>query len=116
MDRRLLGGLTPAAFLKKHWQKKPLLVRGAFPAFQDPVTPDELGGLALEPGVESRLVFEKGGKRPWELRQGPFKDSALRRLPKSHWTLLVQVSTASCRPPPPSSTASASSPAGAATT
>ena len=90
MDRRLLGGLTPAAFLKKHWQKKPLLVRGAFPAFQDPVTPDELGGLALEPGVESRLVFEKGGKRPWELRQGPFKDSALRRLPKSHWTLLVQ--------------------------
>lgn len=90
MDRRLLNGLTPAAFLKRHWQKKPLLVRGAFPDFRDPLTADELGGLALEKGVESRLVFEKGGKSPWELRRGPFKDSVLRKLPSSHWTLLVQ--------------------------
>ena len=25
----LLGGLSPAAFLRAHWQKKPLLVRQA---------------------------------------------------------------------------------------
>ena len=30
-DRSLLGGLTPAAFLRRHWQKRALLVRGAIP-------------------------------------------------------------------------------------
>jgi len=27
----LLGGLSPARFMKRHWQKKPLLVRAAVP-------------------------------------------------------------------------------------
>ena len=27
----LLGGLTPQQFMSRHWQKKPLLVRGAIP-------------------------------------------------------------------------------------
>ena len=27
----LLGGLTPAQFMRRHWQKKPLLVRQALP-------------------------------------------------------------------------------------
>ena len=29
----LLGGMTPQLFMKRHWQKKPLLIRGAVPAF-----------------------------------------------------------------------------------
>ena len=28
-ENRLLGGLSPATFLAKHWQRRPLLVRGA---------------------------------------------------------------------------------------
>ena len=30
----LLGGLTPAQFMRRHWQKKPLLVRQALPGVQ----------------------------------------------------------------------------------
>jgi len=29
----VLGGLAPAAFLREHWQKRPLLVRQALPGF-----------------------------------------------------------------------------------
>ncbi|HEX7687519.1 MAG TPA: cupin domain-containing protein, partial [Burkholderiaceae bacterium] len=48
----LLGGLTPAAFMRDVWQKRPLLIRGALPpAGEDgaplaPVTPAQLFALA----------------------------------------------------------------------
>ena len=32
----LLGGLTPTAFLRRHWQKRALLVRRALPDFPAP--------------------------------------------------------------------------------
>jgi 50S ribosomal protein L16 3-hydroxylase len=86
----LLGGLTPAGFLKRYWQKSPLLMRGAFPQFDPPLDPRELAGLACEDGVESRLVLQTRRRPGWELRHGPFKRGDFMRLPKSHWTLLVQ--------------------------
>ncbi len=43
-------------FLEKYWQKKPVVLKNAFPDFADPITPDELAGLAMEPEVDSRLV------------------------------------------------------------
>jgi 50S ribosomal protein L16 3-hydroxylase len=86
----LLGGRTPAAFLAGYWQKRPLLVRGALPHFHDPLTPDELAGLACEAEVESRLVFARGGTRAFQVVPGPQDARRLRRLPPSHWTLLVQ--------------------------
>ena len=30
----LLGGLSPQLFMKRHWQKKPLLIRQAIPDFK----------------------------------------------------------------------------------
>ena len=86
----LLGGLTPTRFLRRYWQRRPLLVRGAFPAFVPPLTPEELAGLACEEDVESRLVLERGGRRPWQVVDGPQDPRRLRRLPRTHWTLLVQ--------------------------
>jgi 50S ribosomal protein L16 3-hydroxylase len=86
----VLGGLTAPAFLRRHWQRRPLLVRGAFPGFRDPLTRDELAGLATEPDVASRLVLERGGRRPWEIVRGPQDPARLRRLPPSHWTLLLE--------------------------
>src|SRR5262245_43373302 len=65
-----LGGLSPRAFLRRHWQKRPLLVRGAFPRFRDPVTPARLLALARRPGIESRLVLERGGAHPWQVVPG----------------------------------------------
>ncbi|HZM52394.1 MAG TPA: cupin domain-containing protein, partial [Vicinamibacteria bacterium] len=53
--------MSPQAFLRRHWQKRPLLVRGAVPGFRDPLTPARLLALAARDGVESRLVRERGG-------------------------------------------------------
>jgi 50S ribosomal protein L16 3-hydroxylase len=86
----LLGGLSPAEFLRRHWQKTPLLVRGAYPEFRSPIDPDELAGLTCEEGVEARLVLEKDGSRPWQVRHGPFDEQDFAELPAGHWSLLVQ--------------------------
>lgn len=85
----LLGGLEPADFLRDYWQQQPLLIRQALPDFDNPLTGDELAGLALEEEIESRLVLEHG-KTPWELRRGPFTESDFQQLPERDWTLLVQ--------------------------
>jgi 50S ribosomal protein L16 3-hydroxylase len=84
-----LGQMPIEEFLRDYWQKKPLLIRNAFPYFESPISPDELAGLALEEEVESRIVLEKG-TTPWELRNGPFTEKTFEKLPESHWTLLVQ--------------------------
>ena len=86
----MLGGLTPSEFLRDYWQKKPLVIRQAFPGFQCPVSPDELAGLACEEGVESRIVIENEDGKPWQLHNGPFSEDRFRQLPSEDWTLLVQ--------------------------
>jgi len=84
---KLLGELTAQQFLSEYWQQKPLVVRGALPDFECPVTPEEIGGLSLEEDVESRLLQ---AQPEWQLRNGPFKEEDLTSLPDSHWTLLIQ--------------------------
>ncbi|MDP3821826.1 MAG: cupin domain-containing protein [Burkholderiales bacterium] len=84
----LLGGLTPAQFMKRHWQKKPLLVRGAVPGFTPLLARGELFALAARDEVESRLVVQQGGD--WRFRRGPFTRRALPGLSQPGWTLLVQ--------------------------
>ena len=83
-------GLDTQRFLDEYWQQKPLLLRQALPGFDCRLPAEELAGLACELEVESRLVLEKAGRLPWETRNGPFNDDDFRRLPESHWTLLVQ--------------------------
>lgn len=90
MSRIPLGELTAEAFLSEYWQKKPLLIRQAFPDFVSPLEPDELAGLACQPDVLSRLILEKGGEYPWQARQGPFTEKDFDALGDSHWTVLVQ--------------------------
>ena len=84
----LLGGLTPALFMKRHWQKKPLLVRAAIPGFQPVLSRSALFDLASRDEVESRLVVRTG--RAWALRHGPLARRALPPLKQRDWTLLVQ--------------------------
>lgn len=84
-----LGGLTASEFLRDYWQKKPLLVRNAFPELAYRLSPEDLMELAQEESAESRIILENG-KTPWELRKGPFTTKQLKQLPKTHWTLLVQ--------------------------
>ena len=42
-------------FLSEYWQKKPLVMRQALPNFVNPLTADELAGLAMEEEIESRI-------------------------------------------------------------
>ncbi len=77
---------NPAAFLARHWQREPLLIRNAIPGFQPPVSAEELAGLAMEAEVESRIVICDNGA--WQLRHGPF--SARDFDYAQPWTLLVQ--------------------------
>jgi len=86
----MLGGLTPSEFLRDYWEKKPLLIRQAFPGYQCPVSPDELAGLACEDSVESRIIIENDNGKPWQLYNGPFAPERFRQLPEKNWTLLVQ--------------------------
>ncbi|MFZ1640211.1 MAG: cupin domain-containing protein [Candidatus Contendobacter sp.] len=90
MTPRVLGELSPAQFLAEYWQKKPLVVRGAWPEFRDPLTPEELAGLACEEGVDARLALERDGAESDEVRAGPFTDDDFLNLPDTHWTLLVR--------------------------
>ena len=84
----LLGGLKPAAFMKRHWQKKPLLVRQAWPGVAAPVARARLFELAGRDDVESRLVQRRHGG--WQLRQGPLPRRALPPVSRPGWTVLVQ--------------------------
>jgi 50S ribosomal protein L16 3-hydroxylase len=88
VPRRLLGGLSAREFLARYWQQRPLLVRGAWPGFADPVSVSDLFRLAARDDCESRLVLRSG--RRWTLEHGPFRAAGLRALPARRWTLLVQ--------------------------
>ncbi|HSW24655.1 MAG TPA: cupin domain-containing protein, partial [Burkholderiaceae bacterium] len=85
---RLLGGLSPAQFMRRHWQRKPLLVRAAWPRATPPLTRAQLFALAADPDVESRLVCRLGAG--WVVRDGPLPRRSLPPLRRAGWTLLVQ--------------------------
>lgn len=84
----LLGGLSASQFMRRHWQKKPLLVRQAVPAMVPPIERQALFALAEREEVESRLI--RRGKAGWVLRHGPLQRKSLPSSKQPDWTLLVQ--------------------------
>lgn len=87
---RLPLGMPPARFLRDYWQKSPLLIRGAFPGFRPPLTPDDLAGLACMDGALARIVVQARNGKHWQVRTGPFEDKTFATPTASCWTLLVQ--------------------------
>lgn len=83
-------GMPVARFLAEYWQKKPLLIRQAFPGFTPPLSPEDLAGLACEDGPLSRLVTYQRERDRWHLRNGPFDEDEFPELGTHDWTLLVQ--------------------------
>ncbi|HRN60119.1 MAG TPA: cupin domain-containing protein, partial [Chiayiivirga sp.] len=83
-------GIPPAAFLRDYWQKHPLLVRGAFPGFTSPISPDDLAGLSCEEGTLGRLIVHRARGDRWQVHSGPFPEDIFASLPERDWTLLVQ--------------------------
>jgi len=89
----LLGGLTVNEFLRDYWQKKPLLIRQAFPVFGGLLDPQQLIELACTEDVQARLVTQQRGR--FDLQQAPFEPQDFNRLGKTkggkaQWTVLVQ--------------------------
>lgn len=84
----LLAGLSPAQFMRRHWQKKPLLVRQAIPGLRPVLSRAELFKLAAREHVESRLIVQQ--PKGWRMKQGPLTPSGLPPLSQKGWTLLVQ--------------------------
>lgn len=79
-----------AEFLRDYWQKRPLLIRNAFPGFRPSLDGDELAGLACEEDVESRLISGSMESGRWQVRHGPLSEEMFSQLPERDWTLLVQ--------------------------
>lgn len=92
----LLGGNSPQQFMKTYWHKKPLLVRGAIPAFElakklgeplgSAISVEELFKISSDDAVESRLIKAK----PWTFADGPFKKKSIPSIESPDWTLLLQ--------------------------
>jgi len=77
---------TKEEFLRDYWQKKPVLIRQGFLNFEDPISADELAGIACEEQVQSRLIQKKDGK--WNAEFGPFE--SYEHLGEDHWSLVIQ--------------------------
>lgn len=86
MQKIQWGELTPEQFLTEYWQKKPLLIKGAFKDFTDPIDANELAGLAMESEIESRIIANQNNQ--WQVEQGPFE--SFDKFGEQNWTLLVQ--------------------------
>jgi 50S ribosomal protein L16 3-hydroxylase len=88
-DRKLtlLGGLSASAFMRRHWQKRPLLVRNALPGTLARMDRARLFALAASESVESRLVVRSGAR--WSVRNGPISTASLPARSRG-WTMLVQ--------------------------
>ncbi|MCP4502909.1 MAG: hypothetical protein GY822_23480 [Deltaproteobacteria bacterium] len=83
IDKGLLG-FDVDVFLREHWQKRPLLLRGALPEFTGFLSVDEVLAQCERSETPARFRSEKEG-----MLSGPFQLD-LNVLPADGWTVLVQ--------------------------
>ncbi|MES2886646.1 MAG: cupin domain-containing protein [Pseudomonadota bacterium] len=84
----LLGDLSPETFMRRHWQKKPLLIRQAVPGVQPPLDLAGLQALAAQEEGAARLVRQT--KAGWTLQSGPLAADQWPAAQERGWTVLVQ--------------------------
>ena len=78
--------LAAEPFLANYWQREHLFIPGGFAGFIPPGDADELAGLAMEDGVDARIVYADGAG--WHQQRGPFTAQQFQR--EGAWSLLVQ--------------------------
>lgn len=81
-------GIDEQIFLDHYWQKKPLLIKQAFPDFETPLPADELAGLSLEPDTTGKIITQDH-RGAYQLEHGPFEEERFASLTGNHWSLLV---------------------------
>jgi len=74
--------------MRRHWQKKPLLIRNAVPGFKPFLTRQQLFAMAADEAVESRLIVHQA--QGWTLKHGPLARTTLPPIKQPRWTLLIQ--------------------------
>ncbi|NBT35314.1 MAG: cupin domain-containing protein [Betaproteobacteria bacterium] len=83
-----LGGLSSRQFMQEHWQKKPLLVRGAFArlfAQSLPITLADVAQACEQGELPTRLVDSR-----FTVAHGPLDPQTIPGLQQRGWTILVQ--------------------------
>lgn len=79
-------------FMERYWQKKPVLIRQAFPQVMETLQLSPLdvylAKLASDDDVETRTFRNRRGK--WEKTYGPYEEREIVHCPKSNWSLLLQ--------------------------
>lgn len=82
---KTIGELSVDEFMRRHWQRAPLLARAALPDFKSPLSPDALLDMASQDEVQARLITQQGER--WTLAHGPIDRLPSRR--RGGWTVLV---------------------------
>ena len=79
--------MSKEEFFQTYWQKRPLLIKNAFPSFENPLSSKKTFELAKQSHVHSRLIL--GESENLELFHGPFENEDLKNLGETPWTLLL---------------------------
>lgn len=87
MKKKFLNNLSEEEFLKKYWNKRPLLIKKAVDNTEDLSSFEDFVELSGDAEFETRLVYETGGDYPWQAKSGPFKSSDFKK--NALWTLIV---------------------------
>lgn len=82
---KTIGELSVDEFMRRHWQRAPLLARNALPGFAPPLSPGELLEMAGQEDVHARLITREGKR--WSVTHGPIDRLPSRR--RGGWTVLV---------------------------
>ncbi len=71
-----LGKLNTDQFLKKYWNKKPLLIKNALPQSKQFATKEDLLEFAMDEDFESRIIYENNGV--YSVKDGPLNEEDLK--------------------------------------
>jgi 50S ribosomal protein L16 3-hydroxylase len=86
--RKPLLKLDPAAFMRRHWQRRPLLVRGAFEPFEDPLSALK---SSRSPATTARArAWCAAAARAGRWSTARFPPRASSNFHAGDWTVLVQ--------------------------
>ena len=89
----ILDALPDAAeFYSRYWNKRPFVARAAIPTdiMAGLITGDELAGLSIEDGPQSRMIKTAGKHQDWSCNFGPFSEEDFTQTGDKDWSLLVQ--------------------------
>ncbi len=91
MTNPFRGKYSLDVFMRDYWQKRPLILEGAFQESNFTVDRSNIFEIAARPEYDSRVIEQNIEEQSWELVSGPFEWEGLEdSIEGSHWTILVQ--------------------------